>query len=370
MLAAAVAVLLLLGHAADYPELVAVGLAGATVLAIAAAWLLVRPNIAATRTIDPPRVTEGSPATATLTVTNRSRRRTPAILVDEDVAGQPVTIALPAIPGRGRHEVAYPLPTSRRGRYAIAPVTIAAADPLRLFRVSHRYGRASVLYVHPRVHPVVARTARGPRDVDGAATAYWPRGGVAFHSLRPYAPGDDCRLLHWKATARSGAPMVRHNVVPDHARHLVVLDTSAASYRGESFEDAVRTAASACVALTSAGCALSLRTTGGLAAAGRRVADVLDALAGVRCAPGDPGLAALRHLAPEGEHVHLLVVTGRPGPAQLAVLPRIRARFRDVRMLRVGPDPAPPGSSVTGIRSVSLRTSEELPAAWDHLARR
>jgi uncharacterized protein (DUF58 family) len=80
VVALAAAGLLVTGWAADYPELVALGLAGAAALVLAVGWVLLRPEVSATRRIEPRRVSEGNPACAVLTVTNTRKRRTPPLL--------------------------------------------------------------------------------------------------------------------------------------------------------------------------------------------------------------------------------------------------------------------------------------------------
>src|SRR5215207_8524934 len=75
--------LLAVGWLAGYLPLIMVGAACATVLAVAAAWMLSRPRLRAEREIRPNRVSEGNPATGMLTVTNESRRRSPGMVVLE-----------------------------------------------------------------------------------------------------------------------------------------------------------------------------------------------------------------------------------------------------------------------------------------------
>lgn len=47
---------------------------------------------------------------------------------------------------------------------------------------------------------------------------------LEFDELRPYVPGDDVRDIDWKATARSGHPLVKQFVSEKHHKILVVAD--------------------------------------------------------------------------------------------------------------------------------------------------
>ena len=66
-----------------------------------------------------------------------------------------------------------------------------------------------------------------------------------FHSLREYVDGDEPRSIHWRASARGEALLVKQHAVEGLRRMLVVLDTDPASYADpSSFERAITVAAS------------------------------------------------------------------------------------------------------------------------------
>ncbi|AEV83126.1 hypothetical protein ACWT_2106 [Actinoplanes sp. SE50] len=372
-MAVAAVALLVAAAVLGYPELAVLGYAGLFALLAAGLWMLARPQLVARREIRPNRVTAGDEAVGVLTVTNQMNRRSPPVSVTESVDGRSVGVPVPSLAARESHLSGYPLPTDRRGVYQVGPLTVGHADPLRLMEVAKRFGEVSTLWVHPLVDTVYPLPTGRSQDQDGPTSSVAPQGGIAFHSLREYVPGDDWRLIHWKSSARTGQLMVRHNVVPNEPRLMIVLDTSVAAYDDESFEHAVRAAASLSVAALRAGFPLELRTTGGEVTVaeedGPGRTSVLDLLAAVRLDPADRGLAALPALVPEQSAVSLGVVTGRPAQAELAVLPMIRPRFLMLSLVQFAAT-FQAETRLPGVVSVAATSPAEFALAWNELVRR
>lgn len=373
VLAALAVLLLLAGVLLDYPEILTVGLACLLALVVAGGWMLVRPSVVAVREISPRRVAEGDPAQGLLILRNDGRQRSPPVIATERVADREVIVPLPSLARGAEHRTTYPLPTERRGVFTVGPLTIGHSDPLMLMHTAARVAATSSLTVHPRVHRVLPLPAGQSQDFDGPTSSSAPRGGIAFHQLAEYVPGDDIRLIHWLSTARTGTLMVRHNVVPNEARLTVILDTSEDPYTAESFEDAVRVAASLCMAACRAGYPLLFRTTGGVVARWERGSagrdSLLDALAGVERTPVDRGLAALSASTAEANATSLAVVTGTTGAAGRARVEAISDRFQMVSLVQLGQSAEGRRVGDRGIVTLSASTSQDFATLWNRQVR-
>lgn len=364
--------LLLAGAAMDYPELVTLGLACLLAVLAAGAWMLVRPAVVAVRAIDPPRVTEGDQAQGVLTLTNEGRHRSPPVIAIEHVAGQQVVVPLPSLSRAATHSTTYSLPTGRRGVFAVGPLTIGHSDPLMLMHAASTVASTSMLTVHPRVHKVAPLPAGRAQDIDGPTTSSAPRGGIAFHQISEYAIGDDPRLIHWLSTAKAGKLMVRHNVVPNEPRLMVVLDANPSPYTADSFEDAIRAAASLCMAACVAGYPLSFRTTGGISGSWERGQTgreaMLDVLASVERDARDPGLKNLSAIPTQHESMSLAVITGKPAAGTTSSVAALRNRFQMVSLIQIGEAAGSSGHD-QGVLTITAASSEEFAAAWNRQVR-
>jgi hypothetical protein len=163
--------------------------------------------------------------------------------------------------------------------------------------------------------------------------------------------------------------MVKHTVITNEPRLLIVLDTSAEPYANESFEDAVRVAASLVAAGVDQHFPTQLRTTGGISAdidpSGIGYTDALDKLAAVQTSSTDEGLPALGAMTTRRERgVALGVVTGQPSTDKAHIVGALGDRFQMVTMVQVGERFGRPGIGLSGVFGVSALDSEEFARIW------
>jgi hypothetical protein len=382
-------VLIAAGFTFGYPELVVLGVTALVAACCALAYVAWRPALTVERAVDPERVGRGEPCTHTLTVRLRGRLR-PATLVAEDrCGGRPV--AVPLVRLRPGHDSAvdYPVPTSRRGVVEIGPLTVTRTDPLALAGTRRRYGGTARVWVHPRVHPLVAVPVGIARSLDGRIDRV-PHGSITFDALREYVIGDELRRVHWRTTARVGELMVREYVDTSLPRVVVLLDARARGYpEPERFEDACEAAASVLVAAVHADLAAELLIVAG-APAGSGGSTTIDSHvavgpAGARRADAAPMLDRLAEaaiveasLARDGEAMDaaierlrryrlgdtLVYLTGSGRPEDLAPIGALRGRYPMIVVAVIGA-PAELVSTVEGVQVLAVDDGAGFATAWD-----
>jgi uncharacterized protein (DUF58 family) len=384
MMLVASAALLVGGVRADYPEVLALGVAAAAAVTVALARALPRMSVTVERHIHPDRIVEGQKVRCEVRYTNRRRRRGPELELTELVDGVRTVVGLPRLPGGAGERVrAYDLTPPRRGVYVLAPPSVARYDALRLAARRSSSGGPQTLYVLPRVYTLAAAEAHGSRDVEGWTSNPY-QGETSFHSLREYVDGDDPRLIHWPSSARLGTLVVRQTFVPSAMRFTILLDTAMTRYTSESFEDAVRIAASLAVAVAQAGAPLTLRTTDPTHAAppsaagpdSERAGTVLDVgtaldfLAGVTLTPAARGSArwhdALSTI--DGRAAALTVVTGAAFDSELSAVLHA-AESMSVHLVRVGVPEEDHASAPRDARLLDVSTAADFAERWAGWAR-
>lgn len=110
--------------------------------------------------------------------------------------------------------------------------------------------RLRFLVKHRRSRPVPATA------LPGANASLFRGQGMAFEDLRPYQQGDEVRHLHWRATARSGKPIVKvFREERSRALHIV-MDRTASMAFGTRRETKAQTGARATVLFACAAAAV------------------------------------------------------------------------------------------------------------------
>ncbi len=266
---------------------------GIVLLAGAVAWTRTRrPRLIATREVSD-RLQVGIEGRVTLDISNSGVRRSPTVSITDSVGSGRRTarfLVAPMAPGASARAT-YRIPTERRGRYRIGPMSSAVGDPFGLTSERRMVADTAEVVVHPRVHDVMPLPEGGGDDLDYDARSVrgMPEPGGEFHTLRDYEHGDDLRRVHWRSTARRGSLMIRQEEARRRAPVVVLLDTRSGRHNRASFETAVEAAASVVAALDREERPVTLISTSGerLGSPGRRhLATVLDALAVIE--PGGP----------------------------------------------------------------------------------
>jgi uncharacterized protein (DUF58 family) len=252
-------------------------------LLLAAIWPALALVTVGARTTVPPDGMTGSPLPVHVTLTGRAAGLRMRVLTG------PSSWHRADAPGDG----AVTIVPQRRGIVTRLVVEIRSASPLGLvsWRRRIRVALDHQLEVAPR--PLRARDD-ATRGADRDARSH-PRASALGHDdtrgVRDYVSGDPIRLVHWPATARTGAVMVRELEALKRARVLIVVDLRA---DGPDAEDQVEVAASRAAGLAIA--ALDRNTLVDLAtleAGGPRTGPVRSALEVgrrlARAVPGPPG---------------------------------------------------------------------------------
>lgn len=358
------------GFALGYVTLVALGLALLVAVIIGRIWIVRRPRVEARRVVLPERVRVGRPARSNLTIRNAGRRRTSGGVALERFGETSLPVEVPSLEPGESATIETELPTDQRGVFRVGPLDVTRADPFGLVRSGEPDEGVTKLWVHPQTHPLDPFPSGVARDLEGPESGEALEGGVTFHTLRDYVHGDDLRQVHWRSSARSGKLMVRHNVDTHQPRSLVILDTRATSHSAESFEDAIRAAASIVAASMTRSFDFRVLTTDGLEMNQLMPpATIMDRFSELGLSINGSIEETLESVQSDLGGVSLALVTGVVSRGELAKLRQFRDRFEVITVAQFtsGATSWPRNSpDATVLASAS---STEFARAWNQVTR-
>jgi uncharacterized protein (DUF58 family) len=225
----------------------------ASVAVLVVAWFVGRRrlDVDVVRSDLPARMREGQSVDVTLQILGKKRAST--IVVEEHLdasLSRPVRLGLASLSKGQEAEHSYALAPTRRGVFDIGPTYAVWSDPFGLTTHKQQLAEPTTVIVHPATEDVddrvLTRMWEDP-PVRPPVSKPWPT-GFEFYGMREYVPGDDLRRVVWAAVARTGRMMVRESEqgITDYVS--IVLDTDrdwhSPERPSETFEMAVRVAAS------------------------------------------------------------------------------------------------------------------------------
>jgi uncharacterized protein (DUF58 family) len=362
------AALVMTGRLLGLAELYAIGAAVGLLAVVCGLWVALRRlDIVVTRSVRPSRVHVGNPCTVAIQVRNRSGRATPVLRLLDPVTGTAgADLLLAPIGLRRTTDVAYRLPTTKRGIVTVGPMQVAMADPFGLASSRNPAAPSVEVTVLPRVDDIPPLPRSTGPDPDGAAeTGSLGRSGEDFAALRPYIVGDDLRRVHWPSSARTGELLVRQHDIPWQGRVCVVLDLRRQASDEVTLERAVSAAASVLRAHLRRGDHVRLVTTTGVDSGYGLGASHLDSLLEYLAVAGPSNAGSLRmamELVERGASGALVLVTGTPSAADVELFERTGSAVSLRRLVRF--DGAARVTTPRRTEVLGVGPQEDFATAW------
>jgi uncharacterized protein (DUF58 family) len=163
--------------------------------------------------------------------------------------GSPVllhAVYFPAIPaGKSRSEL-ISQSFARRGKYRLDGLHLSTRFPFGLFRRGERVSVTGEVLVYPSIREISSDLHLLPfrsGKLEGKRAGH----GESLYAIREYQESENARLIHWKATAKTGKLMAREYARDEESEFCLILDTilhADGSGNADEFERAVSLAAS------------------------------------------------------------------------------------------------------------------------------
>jgi uncharacterized protein (DUF58 family) len=185
-------------------------------------------SMALTRTVRPNRVQIGQQANVRVRVRNESGLPSGTMLLQENMdpsLGGPRRIAVQRISPQGRRDVDYVVTARSRGVHSVGPMSVTTVDPFGLASLTRTLTECEHLIAIPTVETLASRRFGGLQSGSGdQRSGALSTGGEDDVVPRLYRTGDELRRIHWRASARAGELMVRHEEQPWKLSATLIVD--------------------------------------------------------------------------------------------------------------------------------------------------
>jgi uncharacterized protein (DUF58 family) len=205
------------GAATGQEAVVAVGVFAFTLFGVGIAWPIISLARVHVAVVAPTDATVGDAVDLRVEVTGRAAR------LDVRALDPPGDWLRTASPATGH----LPHTATRRGVFRTVRVQLRTSAPLGVF-VRTRTLRVTlpapiVVAPRPSISPAILHPIPDER-VSGGSPIVGHGAGDTVRAVRPYAPGDAARLVHWPTSARRGEIVVREHEPPPAVGIAIVVD--------------------------------------------------------------------------------------------------------------------------------------------------
>ena len=164
-----------------------------------------------------------------------------------------------ALPGRldpgGESRIEWTFKPARRGRLRVEPAAVGSVFPFGFLRKDVGTGLLVEVLVWPAPTEYRRHATVATRRISGGERATRSGTNGDLMALRGYVPGDSHRLIHWKATARTGKLLVRQHAAESAEMFSLWVRTDVDVWsRPEQFELLISLAATLSEDFFRAGC--------------------------------------------------------------------------------------------------------------------